>query len=380
MKHTLAALVLGGVFLAGAPAMAQKYQTSIATMHTVGGSSTVGGTVIPFTEVTLSAQIPGTVTFLAGREGEDFKAGTVLVSIDDKKIRAKRRKVVANIMAAQNAIRNAQVQYDRELFSPSVDRGSNNLSGMGLPMMFDKMFTRPMSNFTGQSNTGLNRQADLYRSYNNINTARTNLMQAQASLEEIDARIRDASLKAPFNGVIIKKMVEKGDTVQPGQPLIKFAYIKYLRIQAEVPVRIAPYLREGMLVPAKFDTVDVWVNVRTAQIFPMADPASHTVTVKFDVPQGVPSGLGMYAEVRIPNNTSGRKLPTVPETAIVQRGSLSAIFVIDGKDSEPSLRLVRVGAPIGGGRVSILSGLKGNETVLTAPPPGLKSKFAMDNN
>jgi len=379
MKHTLAALVFGGALLAGAPAIAQKYQTSIATMHTVGGSSTVGGTVIPFKEVTLSAQIPGAVTFLAGREGEDFKSGTVLVSIDDKKIRATRRKVVAGIMAAQNGIRNAQVQYDRELYSPSINRGANNLSGMGMPTMFDKMFTRPMSNFTGQSNTGLNRHADLYKSYSRINTARSKMMEAQASLEEIDARIRDASLKAPFNGVIIKKMVEKGDTVQPGQPLIKFAYIKYLRIQAEVPVRVAPYLREGMLVPAKFDTVDVWVNVRTAQIFPMADPTSHTVTVKFDVPQGVPSGLGMYAEVKIPNNTSGRKLPSVPETAIVQRGSLSAIFVIDGKDAEPSLRLVRVGAPIGGGRVSILSGLKGNETVLTAPSPGLKSKFAMDN-
>ncbi len=376
MRKTLSALALGSALFAFAPAMAQEYQWSIATMHTVGGSSTVGGTVVPFKEVTLSAQIPGSVTFIAGREGEDFKAGTVLVSIDDRKIRAKRRQIVASIMAAQLRIQNARVQYERELFSPSINRGANNLSGMGMPMMFDKMFTRPMSNFTGTANTGVNRHADLYRSYSGVNKARTELLEAQATLEGIDARIREASLKAPFNGVIVKKLVEKGDTVQPGQPLIKFAYVKYLRIQAEVPVRMVTFLREGMLVPAKLDAGDVRVNVRTAQIFPMADPTSHTVTVKFDLPQGVPGGLGMYAEVKIPNNSAGRKLPSVPETAIVQRGSLSAIF-IKGADGKPSLRLVRAGAPIGGGRVSILSGLEGNEPVLTAPPPGLKSRFAM---
>lgn len=371
-------MALGGAIVLSSAAAAQKYPHTTASVHTVGGSATVGGTVVPYKEVTLSAQIPGAVTFIAGREGETFKSGTILVSVDDQKIRAKRRQVVANIMAAQENIRNAQVQYNRELFAPSINRGSSNLSGMGMPMMFDRMFTRPMSNMLGQSDTGLNRSADLYRSYSGINQARTKLLEAQASLQEIDASIRDASLKSPFNGMIVKKLVEIGDTVQPGQPLIKFAYVKYLRIEAEVPVRLVTGLRKGMLVPAKLDAGDVRVNVRVAQIFPMADPTSHTVTVKFDVPQGVPGGLGMYAEVRIPNNmSSGRQLPAVPKSSIVQRGSLSAVFVLE--NGEPSLRLVRVGAEVGGGRVSILSGLKGGEQVLTAPSPGLKSKFAMEN-
>ncbi|PLX34292.1 MAG: efflux RND transporter periplasmic adaptor subunit [Hyphomicrobiales bacterium] len=378
MKIAPAVIALGGAIVLSSAAAAQKYAHSTASVHNVGGSATVGGTVVPYKEVTLSAQIPGAVTFIAGREGETFKSGTILVSVDDQKIRAKRRQVVGNIMAAQENIRNAQVQHNRELFAPSVNRGNSNLSGMGMPMMFDQMFTRPMSNMIGQSDTGLNRSADLYKSYSSINQARTRLLQAQASLQEIDAKIRDASLKAPFNGMIVKKLVEIGDTVQPGQPLVKFAYVKYLRIQAEVPVRLVTGLRKGMLVPAKLDAGDVRVNVRVAQIFPMADPTSHTVTVKFDVPQGIPGGLGMYAEVKIPNAaSSGRQLPAVPATAIVQRGSLSAVFVLE--NGEPSLRLVRTGAEVGGGRISILSGLKGGEQVITAPSPGLKSKFAMEN-
>lgn len=378
MKIATAVVALGGAIVLSFAAAAQKYQVTTASVHSVGGSATVGGTVVAFKEVTLSAQIPGAITFIAGREGETFKAGTILVSVDDQKIRAKRRQVVGTIMAAQENIRNAQVQHNRELLAPSINRGSSNLSGMGMPMMFDRMFTRPMSNMAGQSNTGLNRSADLYKSYSNINQARTSLLQAQASLQEIDATIRDASLKSPFNGMIIKKLVEIGDTVQPGQPLVKFAYVKYLRIQAEVPVRLVTGLRKGMLVPAKLDAGDVRVNVRVAQIFPMADPTSHTVTVKFDMPQGIPGGLGMYAEVKLPNaSSSGRQLPAVPSTAIVQRGSLSAVFILE--NGEPSLRLVRVGAEVGGDRISILSGLKGGEQVLTAPSPGLKSKFAMEN-
>ncbi len=374
MKTAAAFLMLGGAILIASPAAAQKYQVSIATIHTVGGVATVGGTVVPYKEVTLSAQIPGPVTFVAGREGDPFRRGTTLVAIDDKKLRAKRRQVVATIISAQQAIRNAQVQYNRELISPSINRGSNT-TGMGLPSMFDQMFTRPMSSFMGQAQPGVNRYSDLYRSFSSINQARSKLAQAQAALQEIDANIRDASLRAPFDGIIVKKLVEEGDTVQPGQPLIKFAFVKYLRIRAEVPVRLATSLQKGALVPAKLDAGDVQVHVRVAQIFPMADPSSHTVTVKFDLPQGVPGGLGMYAEVRIRNNqASGRQLPTVPQSAIIRRGSLSAVFVIE--DGEPSLRLVRVGAPVGGGRVSILSGLKGNEAVITAPSPGMQSKFA----
>ena len=46
--------------------------------------------------------------------------------------------------------------------------------------------------------------------------------------------------------MITKKLVEVGDTVQPGQPMLEFADIQYLQVQVEVPARIMPGVREGM--------------------------------------------------------------------------------------------------------------------------------------
>ena len=56
-----------------------------------GGYVILGGTVIPLKEVTLAAQIPGIVQTIAGEEGDSFNAGTVLVSINDDELQAKKR-------------------------------------------------------------------------------------------------------------------------------------------------------------------------------------------------------------------------------------------------------------------------------------------------
>ncbi len=69
-----------------------------------GSAVTLGGTVIPFREVTLTAQIPGRVEFLAGQEGDSFKAKEILVAIDDDDLLAKRRAAVAQFNNAASAI------------------------------------------------------------------------------------------------------------------------------------------------------------------------------------------------------------------------------------------------------------------------------------
>ena len=82
--------------------------------------------------------------------------------------------------------------------------------------------------------------------------------------------------------MITDKLVEVGDTVQPGMPLLKFSYSKFLRIQAEVPARLVPGLSKDMVVPARLDVNNTRVNARVAQIAPKADAQQHTITVKFE--------------------------------------------------------------------------------------------------
>ena len=348
----------------------EQFQTAPVTTTDVGGNATIGGTVIPFKEVTLSAQIPGRVTFLAGVEGHGATQGQILLAIGDEDIQAQRRAAIAQISQAEAALRNAQMQYSRELYSPRVN-SLTGIPGMGVPSTFDQFFTRGFSDMVGQSDSGLERQADLYAQGVGIDQAQSGLLQAQANLDAMDARIRDASSVAPFDGVITQKMVEVGDTVQPGMPLLKYAYVEYLRIVADVPVRLAAGLSEGMLVPARLDAGGE-VQAKVIQVFPVADQARHTVRVKFDLPLGTSGAPGMYVEVTVPDGSVPvRSQPAVPAEALIWRGSLPSVFVI--VDGKPSLRLVRVGYPLPDGRISVVSGLNGGEQVILNPPANLVS-------
>ncbi len=341
----------------------------------LGSTVTLGGTVVAYKQVTLTAQLPGRIEFIAGTEGDHFKSQEVLAAIDDDDLLAKRRAALAQIGNAQSAIANAQMQYSRELYSPQ-SRSIARSGGMGMPTMFDQMFTRPMQGFMPGNIGGepwLDRQADLYSSGTQLNQAHNAQLSAQSQLEEIDARLRDARSFAPFDGVIVRKLVEEGDTVQPGQPLLEYADLEYLQVQVEVPARLMPVLQKGMLVPARLDVGDTHTEVRVAQIFPSADAQRHTVTVKFDLPVGTPGGPGMYAEVMLPDiTTSTEAVPVIPESAVMWRGSLPAVYVLN-QQNEPQLRLVRLGDYVGNRQVAVLSGLQVGERIFAIPPASMAS-------
>jgi multidrug efflux pump subunit AcrA (membrane-fusion protein) len=329
----------------------------------------LGGTVVPYKEVTLSAQVPGRVKFLAGIEGDVFKESDPLVELDDSELMAKREAALAQLANADAQLRNAGVQFNRELWSP---KSKSAMGGMGVPNLFDQMFTRPMEDVMGERDRDAERQADIYSSRTNIQQAQNTMVRVQAEIRAIDAKLRDAKSVAPFDGVIMKKFVEVGDTVQPGMPLLKYADVEYLQIVVDVPGRLRPGLSEGMMLWAEMDVGDKKVPVRVAQIFPMADAQRHTVTIKFDLPQGE-SAPGMYAKVLVPDfNAPTRSNPVIPSSAIRYNGSLPGVYVA-GEDGQPMLRLIRVGEQLPGGYSTVLSGLQAGERVLRNPPLGISA-------
>ncbi len=328
-----------------------------------GGAVILGGTVIPLKEVTLSAQMPGRVVNIAGEEGDEFTAGSELVKINDDDLLAKKAAIEGQLLAAQNAMQNAQVQYNRELWNPRV-YNPRPMAGMGMPSMFDGFFDNDVMPGDSGGNKSIERHADLVTQGTQVASARSRVTEAESGLREINSKLRDTKAIAPFDGVIMKKMVEIGDTVQPGMPLIVFSYSKFLRIKAEVPARLMPGLKKGMVVPARLDVGNTLINARVAQISPLADEQQHTVTVKFDLPEGVPGGPGMYAEVMIPDVSSpSRALPVVPMAAIHKKGSLPSVQVLDD-ENKPTMRLVRIGEVVDETSVTILSGLKPGERIL----------------
>ncbi len=334
----------------------------------------VSGTVVPYKQVTLAAQLPGRVKYIAGIEGDFFKEGTLLVAIDDSELLAKRQALYAQLATAEAELRNASVQYSRELWSPQSKAAPG---GMAIPNLFDQMFTRKAEDFLGERDQDAERSADLFAASTRIEKARSAIMRIRSEIQALDAKIRDAKSVAPFDGVIIKKFVEVGDTVQPGQPLLNFADVTWLQVEVDVPARLVTGLQEMMVLKkaAIFDDYPEPVDVRVAQIYPMADAKRHTIKVKFDIPQGI-SQPGMYAKILIPDTSQAAasgSLPVVPETAIRYRGSLPVVYV-QNEEGKPELRLIREGRRLGNGMVTVLSGLAPGDRVYANPPPDLMNR------
>jgi multidrug efflux pump subunit AcrA (membrane-fusion protein) len=333
----------------------------------------VSGNVVPFRQVTLAAQLPGRVKFIAGIEGESFENGTTLIALDEDELLARRAAAYAQLAAADAELRNAGVQYSRELWSPQSRTAPG---GMAIPNLFDQMFTRPAEDFMGQRDRGAERSADLFASGTRMEQARSAILRAQSEIRAIDAQLRDAKSLAPFDGVIVNKFVEEGDTVQPGQPLLEFADVTWLQIDVDVPARLAQGLQPmGVLQQAAtFDDHPEAVDVRVAQIFPMADVQRHTIKVKFDIPQGV-SKPGMFARVLIPDTTSTTSVqsPVIPSTAIRYRGSLPVVYV-QNEEGEPELRMIRPGKRLDNGMTMVLSGIAPGERVYPNPGPDIMSR------
>jgi len=339
------------------------------------GDQTISGTVVPFREVTLTAQIGGRVTLVAGAEGDFFDRDEVLVAISDERLTAQRRQSLAELRSAEAAMREAQMQYGREVAAPR-SRDIGQMPGMGIPSMFDQLITRPAGAIAGLGDPAIERQADLHSRFVGVDQAAARWEQARSRLDEIDSAIRDTRSVAPFSGLIMRKHVEEGDTVQPGQPLISFGHVEFLRVEADIPARLVGRLRVGDMVRVTLDVGPTEVDARVAQIFPIADPQRHTVTVKFDLPRGVPGGPGMYADVHIPGAETSEGTVRIPLSAIVPGGALPRVAVVEA-DGTVRVRMVRLGA-VQGGMITVLSGLEAGERILDSPDANIRSGERVD--
>ena len=334
--------------------------TYVVQVFPIVSTVTLGGTVIPVKEITFSAQVAGRVEFIAGEEGDEFNSDEVLLRLTDNELQAQYRSAKASLKTAQADVRNADVQFSRELISP--DSPSKAPGGMAVPHIFDEVFTEPLSDAMNLGDSKMDRYADLHSYSTNVNKARNALQKARSQVESIEAKLRDAQSIAAFSGIITKKLVEFGDTVQIGRPLLKFANIASLQVQLEVPARLVSNLHKGMLLPAKLD-VGGWGQVRVNKIFPIADPKYHTVRVKLDLPPSARTRPGQYAQVEIQDRqTKTRHLPVIPRVALVWRSSLPSVYIL--KEGKRELRLLRLGTNYGdGSQVTVLSGIKGGDII-----------------
>ena len=338
-----------------------QYTTEIVSGMSLDKRALLGGVVVSSTQVNIAAQVSGDVLSVEGREGDMFMKDSKLITLEQNSIKAQRDSAYAEIASANEALRNAGVQYSRSIVSPN----SSPMFG-GMSSMFS-MFTDPMLQMSGQANPEFDKYANRTSRFTEYQQAGNRLNQAKFKLKEAEERLKDANISAPFDGVIIEKHVSTGDGVQPGQVLMRFANIKNLQVEVNIPSRLIRSLKLKQKYRIKLDIANTVVNAKLAQVYPIADNMKHSVKVKFDLPSGLPVLPGAYAEVELFEANSGNLTPVIPEKAIMWRTSLPSVFVINPQTNKTELRFVRLGEQIGGNRKSVLSGLKIGEGIVTNP-------------
>jgi RND family efflux transporter MFP subunit len=171
-------------------------------------------------------------------------------------------------------------------------------------------------------------------------------------------------LQAPFSGIVTARMADPGTLASPGIPLLQVDRAGDLQLQASVNESVIGAIHRGMKVPVVIDgTGSTSATGTVAEIVPAADPSTHSFLVKIDLPSSGQLRAGIYGTAMFANGVRGAIL--IPRSAVVARGSLNCVYVLDGQGIA-QLRYLTLGAPQGD-LVEVLSGMSSGERLVDAP-------------
>ena len=201
-----------------------------------------------------------------------------------------------------------------------------------------------------------------------VQTARAAVEQAQAGVDSANLQLSQATIVAPFDGVITQKLLSAGALVSPSTPIVTLN-----GNDLDVPVSF----QESQLANLKAGlSANITVGAYTTQtftgkvvgIYPSADPKTHTFIAKV-VPDDSGGKLraGMFANVVISGEQQNSAL-LVPLSTIIQVNGKDSVFVV--ADGKAQVRPVIEGA-ISGGNIQIVSGVKAGEAVVVSGNAGL---------
>jgi len=339
--HTLlsrSALAMAlSVALAGA--MAATPNTIAAQSAATGaGEANLDAVVEAVRQATLSSQVPGAIVALHVKAGDSVRAGQALMQID---ARAAQQQVVgssAQLDAAQAAQRVAAKELERQ------------------QQLFQKQYIS---------------QGALDRAQAQWESAQAQVQAVQAQTQVAKTQTGFFVIQAPFSGVISEVSVTLGDMAMPGRPLLVMHDPSALRISAAVPQALLGGLAarlKAVRYEVQGQTVSAQVSPQV-QLLPTVDSSTHTAQLRIALPASLPGVTpGMFARVWIPTDRQvqgGSTLVFVPTQAIVQRGEMTGVYVLDAQ-GQPRLRQVRLG-PVQGSLVEVLSGVRPGEQVVNDP-------------
>ena len=302
------------------------------------------GTVRASQSSQVASQVMGNLIDIRVREGDRVRRGQVLALIDDAQPRAALDRATAETTAARQEVQ--ATQSDLNLSQTTLKRYQDLYDKKSVsPQEFDEVKARFQS---AQARHDM---------------AQAGEAQAQAALTQARTTLDYTRLRAPFDGFVTEKKADAGTLASPGTPLFTVEDPRRYRLEATVDEADIALARIGAQIPVRIDALDVRLAGKVAQIVPAADPNTRSFLVKIDLPADARLRSGFFGRAQFARGE--RTSVVVPQSAVVQRGQLQGVYVLDSS-RVASLRYVTLGKTTGE-QVEVLSGLDGNEQIIALP-------------
>lgn len=252
------------------------------------------GQLLAQSEASVAAQVSGEITAVAVDEGGGAELGQVVVEIDPE-----RRRLELDDSRAGVAQAKAQLEEARR------DAGRvESLAGRGAAS-----------------------QARVDEARTRVELAKSGLLAAQARLGLAERALADASVSAPFAGLVARRYANVGEFVNAGQKLFDLVALDPLEVEFFVPEVDASRVAVGQGVDVRVGTYpDEVFRAVVSVVSPTIDPGTRTRRVKAEVPN--PDGRllpGTFARADL-GVAERRGVVLVPKEAVLLRADGSVLF------------------------------------------------------
>jgi len=284
------------------------------------------------TSAVLRAEVPGRVVKRIAERGDRVKTNAPLLQLDPSRLELGLRRAKANLAAAEAELRQA---------SRSLARGMKLKKG----------------------NTISEARADDLETQ--VERARAKVSLNRATRDTAARDLEDATLRAPFAGIVEEWSVDVGDFVQPGAALATLVDLDRVRLRAGVTAAQAAGLRPGQTTEILFSHLGSQSRTaRLKSVGVVADSATGTYDIELllDNPTGE-LREGMVARIKLPAS-QGPLASTVPREALLKTPLGMGVFIVEGEASPRArLQIVSVGAT-SGNRAALLDGVSEDDVVV----------------
>ncbi len=341
-------------------------------------------TIFPREQANIAARITARITKLNARKGDRVAAGQVLATLENRDLIAQRDEARASITDAEANLQKTAagtVPTDLERARGQVETARAALN------QAQKIYDRRKSLFEqgaipqrellvsetelAQAKTAYEvaqRSLELLRNQSSdrdIRIAQSHVEQARARLAGINAQLEFTEIRSPFAGVITEQMMFPGDMAKPDAPIFTIMNLSVAIARAQTPEADARTVRQGQACSfALTDQSEILFAGRITTINQAVDPARRTVEIWCEIPNGQARLKG--GDFGTASITTGvaRQSVVVPVAAVqfADEGKKGTVMVVDSKNIAHT-KEVETGEVVEG-KVQIIAGLKGDETVI----------------